>query len=275
LANIYSGQGEIFDAEHWYQEAISIQESALGSDHPELADTYACLAEMKTNFDPEGAEYYYQAALEIQEEKLPEGHAATMGTYDKLAGLYLSLAQYEEALQLYMKMAEITKRNSLWGPSEIATIYCRIGSVYYNQDDFSGALKWQKEALKALGKLKTELAAEIYYLMANSYVGLNNFAEAFAWFQYALKLQEVTIGLKHPDIARTYTGIANAHCLIEQYNKGLIWYLKALEIREKALGVENQETLETYRSIAYTYAALGENEKAEKYTELSSALDME
>jgi tetratricopeptide (TPR) repeat protein len=89
-------------AESFYEQALAIQEKALGPNHPDVG---ASLSNMASLYCAQGrydeAEPLYEQALAIQEKALGPNHSDVGAILSSLASLYRAKGQYHEAERLF------------------------------------------------------------------------------------------------------------------------------------------------------------------------------
>jgi tetratricopeptide (TPR) repeat protein len=101
-------QAQYTQAAPLLQQALTVVERSLGSDHSDLGDildNLACLYWAQGRY--EEAEPLLRRALTINEQALPPDHPDTAITLDNLAHLYLVQGRYEEAEPLYRRALTI------------------------------------------------------------------------------------------------------------------------------------------------------------------------
>ena len=89
LRSCTSSQGKYADAEGLYKRALTIQEKALGTSHPDVAQALGSLAvvyELQGKYAD--AEALYKRALAIREKALGADHPDVAATLNNLAVVY-------------------------------------------------------------------------------------------------------------------------------------------------------------------------------------------
>ena len=110
LDRFYSGQGLYTLAESWCQQCVSVVQTRLGEEHPDVATSYNNLAALY-NYQGryQDAEPLLKKALELSQRLLGEEHPDVATSYDNLALLYNSQGRYQDAEPLYIKALEIAE----------------------------------------------------------------------------------------------------------------------------------------------------------------------
>ena len=110
LDRFYSGQGLYALAEPWCKQCVSVVETRLGEEHPDVATSYNNLAQLyKSQGRYSEAEPLCKKALELFQRLLGEEHPDVATSYNNLAGLYKSQGRYSEAEPLYKKALSIAE----------------------------------------------------------------------------------------------------------------------------------------------------------------------
>jgi len=106
LAELYRRQGRAADAERYFTQALSVKESELGPDHPDVATSLNNLAQLYVaqGRDSEAAPLL-ERSLAIQEKALDAEHPVLGRTLTLLAEVYRHLGREEDAFE-----AEVRKR---------------------------------------------------------------------------------------------------------------------------------------------------------------------
>ena len=104
-------QGRYQEAIKVAQQTLTIQEKALGPDHPDVATSLNNLALLyKTLGDFAKAEPLYKRALAIWEKTLGPEHPDVATSLNNLANLYVSLGDYAKAEPLYKRALVIREK---------------------------------------------------------------------------------------------------------------------------------------------------------------------
>lgn len=101
--------------------------------------------------------------------------------------------------------------------------------------------------------------------LAIVYCDLQDYTYALECYHQALSIYEKTLGLNHPDTAKTYIGIAEIYDIQNDYEKSILLYEKALSVYNNALGTENPYVRTVYTKIASLYQKQGNYQKALNY----------
>ena len=101
LAVLYKAQGRYSEAESLYGRSLSIGETKLGEDHPNVAFSLNNLAELyKSQGRYSEAEPLYLRALAIVQKTLPENHPYIKGGWGNFVGLVKAALEAGQEVQL-------------------------------------------------------------------------------------------------------------------------------------------------------------------------------
>ncbi len=118
-------------AEPLYKRSLSISETALGPDHPDVGtslNNLAGLYEAQGKYDQ--AEPLYKRSLRIRETALGPDHPAVGTSLNNLAGLYRAQGKYDQAEPLYKRSLSI--RETALGPDhpDVGTSLNNLAGLY-------------------------------------------------------------------------------------------------------------------------------------------------
>eukprot|EP00698_Gefionella_okellyi_P021306 TRINITY_DN6875_c0_g1_i1.p1 TRINITY_DN6875_c0_g1~~TRINITY_DN6875_c0_g1_i1.p1 ORF type:complete len:1367 (+),score=323.96 TRINITY_DN6875_c0_g1_i1:62-4162(+) len=200
----------------------------------------------------------YQSALPILFESLrwlPRQHIRYAQAQLTLGVVFAALKQYREALSAYKTAQELLPHDH---PSQI-TLINNIGSVYFNQGDYTHALEKFRQALQ-----HTEDVNDL----ANAAASHNNigmvllqqgfYPQAEAEFQQALDIQTRCLVPNHPDVGGTHYNIGQSHLKQQHYDQAIVEFTHALRIKQSCFGERNPGLCSTLSSIADCYYRNGD-----------------
>ncbi|MEJ1930063.1 tetratricopeptide repeat protein [Nostoc sp. NIES-2111] len=246
LNRFYSGQGLYALAVPWCKQCVSVVQSRLGEEHPDVATSYNNLAVLYSNQGRYSeAEPLYKKALKLRQRVLGEEHPYIASSYNNLAGLYESQGRYSEAEPLYKKALKLCQR--LLGEEHpyVASSYNNLAVLYYDQGRYSEAEPLYKKALKLRQRLLEEKHPDVassYNNLAVLYYDQGRYSEAEPLYKKALKLRQRLLGEEHPDVASSYNNLAGLYESQGRYSEAEPLYKKALRIAELKLGVDHPTT---------------------------------
>ncbi|WP_347566330.1 tetratricopeptide repeat protein, partial [Scytonema sp. UIC 10036] len=219
LGRFYEGQGLYALAKPWLEQCVSVVQSRLGDEHPDVAASYNNLAGLyKSQGRYTDAEPLYIKALELRQRLLGEEHPDVAASYNNLAGLYSDQGRYTEAEPLYIKALELRQRLLGDEHPDVAASYNNLAGLYKSQGRYTDA--------------------EPLYIKA-------------------LELRQRLLGEEHPDVAASYNNLAGLYSDQGRYTEAEPLYIKALELRQRLLGDEHPDVAASYNNLAGLYKSQG------------------
>jgi len=110
LADVYRSQGRYDEAESLCSRALTGDEKALGSEHP---DTLKAVHNLAIIYQLQGryseAEGLHKRTLSGREKVLGLGHPVTLDTMEKLTDFFNKQGQQEDEIILRNRFAPVTK----------------------------------------------------------------------------------------------------------------------------------------------------------------------
>jgi tetratricopeptide (TPR) repeat protein len=254
------------EAELLYQQALRIQEQALGKTHLDVARSLNNLANLYREQGRYGeAEPLYKRALAIYGQQLGETHP--QGTYplNNLAILYHEQGKYGEAEPLYKRALYIREQQLGEVHPLVAYPLNNLANLYYEQGKYGEAEPLYKRALaiyeQQLGETHPQVAYPLNNL-AELYREQGKYGEAEPLYKRALHIREQQLGPEHPYVAYPLNGLAYLYSEQGKYGEAEPLFQRALHICEQALGLQHPEAAETIDGLARLREAQGKSEEA-------------
>jgi tetratricopeptide (TPR) repeat protein len=253
IGTYYEGQGLYKLAEPWYKQCVSLLETRLGEEHPDVATSYNNLAGLyyfQGRYSE--AEPLYQKALALWQKLLGEEHPHVATSYNNLAALYDSQGRYSEAELLYQKALELRKKLLGEDHPDVAQSYNNLAYLYRAQGRYSEAELLYQKALELRKKLLGEDhpdVAQSYNNLAYLYRAQGRYSEAEPLYQKALELRKKLLGEDHPDVAQSYNNLARFYNFQGKYSEAEPLYQKALVIATRTLGENHPNTITIRKNL--------------------------
>ena len=145
----------------------------------------------------------------------------------------------------------------------------KAGDLNYNEGFYSAALRYyEKRRVIFLQKNPTPEtleALEIFYKIANSAYGMNQYKYAIYCAHSALKLAERELGTNCPALFPYYVDLGNIYRIYEDLGNAKKCYETALNLRAPDGADDSIEIAQLYLNLTKLYLRLGDNSAAEKY----------
>jgi tetratricopeptide (TPR) repeat protein len=226
-------RGQYQEAEAPLQQALTLREQNLGSEH---LDTALSLSVLGLLYHAQGqyeqAEPLYVRALSIYEKQLGANHPSTATSLNNLAGLYRSQGKDAQAEPLYVRALSIYEKQLGANHPNTATCLNNLALLYNNQ-----------------GK----------------------YAQAEPLYVQALSIYEKQLGANHPNTATCLNNLATLYKSQGKYAQAEPLYLRALSIRQQKLGETHPDTRAVQQSYASLLRAMGRYEEAKQLKRGNSA----
>ena len=206
---------------------------------------------------------YAKADEWAEKSALPDEKYETL--LDDYSGFLYDYGEYESALDVNLRQLKIRKK--LYGPKhiDIALSFFNIGSIYFQQNDYTKALEYYNRA-QSVWKMnlvkESELGSPFYNNIGVIYDRQGYFNKALDYHQKALRINQKILGEKHFETATSYNNIGTVYSELEEYGKALENYFKALNIRMETVGDKHPFTANSYNNIGVVYVKQEEYEKA-------------
>ncbi len=275
-AFLHRTQGEYTEAESLFRQTLAIQESVLGSEHPDLARSLGGLAFV---YQDQGryseAEPLYKRVLAINEKAFGLGDPRTATSLSNLAGLYKAMGHYDEAEPLHRQALAIDEETL--GPNDLA--------VSSNLRDLAGLSQAQGKHAEAESLSKRALAIRETVqgsrgaLVGSSlrdlawlYAAQGRYAEAESLYKRALAIAEEPL---HPDsagVGEILDNLADLYRAEGRYAEAEPLYQRALAIREKELGPQHPFVATSLEHYVALLRATDRSDKADALAARAEAI---
>ncbi|GHO53832.1 helix-turn-helix domain-containing protein [Ktedonobacter robiniae] len=250
-------RGNYEQAEPLLLNALSIQQSILGENHPDTARTLNDLGDLYfIRGSYKEADSYLQKALSVRQQVSGTNHPDVAETLNRLANLYRTQGNYNLAIPAELEAIKISK--AVFGGSNllVAKSYYNLAKIYEAQGDYQQAEKYCKLALQ----IQEQLLGETHPIIPSS---LNRLARiqhkqgklelAMQRNQKALELRRHTSGLEHEHIATILNSIVEILHDEGKYQEAQPMIEQAYTIQEQALGNEHPYLAYTLRNRGYNF----------------------
>ncbi len=276
LAQTYSAQGKYAEAELLYRRVLSLQERALGPDHPDVTMSLNNLGEISYYQSKYAeAETLFKRSLAIQDKTLGSDHPDVATSFNNLAIIYDDQGKYAEAESLYKRSLAIQEKALRPDHPDVARSLNNLAGFYHGQDKYVEAVSLYRRALaiyeKSLGPNHPDVAASISNL-AECYRVQGNYAEAEPLSQRALAIREKALGPDHLDVSISLNNLASLYDDQGKYAEVEPLYRRSLAIRVKSLGPDHLRVALSFNNLAHLSYEQGKYADAESLYKRSLAI---
>jgi CHAT domain-containing protein len=269
LAERNRGNRSFRDAGVYHQKALSIRETLLGEDSPELGDSYYFMGVIDFILGRynEGMPRLYRS-IEVRRKAFGEASGEVGDGYNLLGSFYSVLDQYEQAESYYNRALSI--RIALHGENhrDVAASYNNLGIVARNRDDLETALMYFYRAVdirRTVDGADHPLIAENYSNISIVYSALGNNEDAIGYTMKGLELQRNAYGERDIVVARFYSNLGVHYRSLGEYDSALEFLGRSLELRLDLLGRTNNDVATTLNNIGVVYSLMGDHDTALDY----------
>ncbi|MBI3610609.1 MAG: tetratricopeptide repeat protein [Nitrospirae bacterium] len=230
----YALRGRDAEAEHLYQQAVSIGQNGGSEGRNIQASGFLYLAELYSGQGKQTeAETLYLDAIKIWQSN-PESNPHNMAiALHNLALHYSTQKRYGEAEPLYHAAIAIMEKSLGPGNPEVATGLRNLAVLYRNQ---------------------------------------GRYTEAEMFFQRSLEIRKKALGSDHPAIASSLLDLADLYRDQARFTEAEPLYQQSLDIWEKALGREHLFVAESLGSYADLLRKMKRDAEAEKIEARAKAI---
>ncbi len=263
LGNLYNETGDYERARVHLLQALSIQEEALGSQHPRLVGTLVNLAIAESQLGI-SCDTRYERAIALADETLGPDHLTAAVVRANYA-VSLSETDFARARRLHEQaLAVLTKKLGPLHP-RVLWILGGLGAGALRVGDLGTAERYLEQAIvdfeKSPDARPLDLADALQSL-AKCRAEVDRIAEARALHERALEVVEEGPGPDHPAVAGSLTRYGDFLRRYGTLGEAESAHLRALQIREKALGEGHPDVAASLFALADVKAEEGKLREA-------------
>lgn len=261
--------GNYKEAEATLLEAVSIFEKEDNAFQVILTKAVLGLVYINEGRYPEAEMLYLQAEQELKTLGAPGSEVALDNLYNNLALVYMALARYQEAIDLYERI--LARDEQTFGsdhPNYLASLINK-GTGLADMKNYETAEQVFEKAMVIHDNIYEEenlVYAKIRNNLANVYRLSGRVAQAIKAYDDARVTFEKVEGKKNANIATVQFNLGKAY--LTKGSKGAIRYFqKALKLRKKLLGESHPQYAEVTNYLSIYHWKEGNAKKAGKYFE--------
>lgn len=203
------------EAEHLLLKARALDIDVLDSRKKEIAKTSSILGDLRfQSFDYENALTFYKDA----DAQVPN----EIEVLKKIGNCYLSLARYQEALEVYKKIQFLVSSHHADDPAEVSEALYLMGMAYNRQGKYAKALENYKSSLiERYGYLdKNDVAiATNLHLIANMQMKLGDFKKSLQNYLKAQSIKDANLEESSPLSTTSKMGIGLSYCYLGDFEE--------------------------------------------------------
>jgi tetratricopeptide (TPR) repeat protein len=275
-AAFLSSQGQYERSLQLGQRALTVAETILPPNHPELAKY---MSDLGGTYDDLGhadkALILRERAMAFAEATLPPYHPYIGAYLGNLASTHTSLGHPDKALPLRERAVAITEATLGPDHQDMADDLSKLAATHIELGHPEEALPLQERAVAiteaTLGHSHPHMATRLGNL-AIIHSELGHPEEALPLQERAVAITEATLGPDHPDLAVDLSNLATTHDKLGQPDKALPLLERAVAITEATLGPNHPSTAIAINNLAEAHRHLKHPEKALPLQERATAI---
>lgn len=220
---------------------------------------------------------YLEISLSKAKEHFPEEHWITVNVLNSIANCYISLGQYQEALETHIEILNYELQEDKPNESNVSTAYNNVAICWAALGKYEKALEFYNKSYnidkETLEPNDPKMAVSINNI-ATIKMRLGRLDEAVDLFEEALAINTENYGSDHPLVATNLNNIGYTYAALREYNKALEFYEKSLSISLNTFGEDSTSLSLAYNNIGLAYRGLNNHEASIEYFDraLSSSL---
>jgi tetratricopeptide (TPR) repeat protein/predicted Ser/Thr protein kinase len=263
---IYILTGKLDEGLGQLQKQLSIDERAVGADHPWIAFdltnigyAYAQAGKVKE------AMTYWRRAEAIVEASFGPDHPQMAGILRNIAAGEMELGHHHAAEQAVARAIAIRER--LHGPDhhEVAILLHVLAGVYITQGKYQDALE---VSLRTLSIVQQDPGSDGVFLahisgnLSLAYQGLGRYEEAIEASERSLDVLTKKLGDRHADVGSHLLNLGLAHLGKGDASEAFRTIEMAVTIQRESQGTEHPDYANTLGSLGMVHHHMGQHQKA-------------
>jgi CHAT domain-containing protein/tetratricopeptide (TPR) repeat protein len=251
------GEGRYSEAVPLAQRLLTFRETALGSDHVDVAASLNVLAELyRLQGHYADAEPLYKRSLAIREQTLGSDHIVVAQSLNNLAILYQAQGHYADAEPLLKRTLVIQEK--VLGPDhpDVAMALGVLADLYRTEGRYAEAEPLYQRSLAILESTfgpDHAMVAAVLHDFGNLYRSQGRYADAELLYTRSLLINEKRLGPDHPFVAVSLNSLADLYYSQARYTDAEPLLKRSLAIREKILGLNHPDVAASLNSLANLY----------------------
>lgn len=260
-------QGKYEEAEAMHRRALSIMETMLRSDHPDIASVLNNLGSALENQGKyEEAESNHRRVLSVMEAALGPEHPRVAVSLTNLSNVLRAQGKYEQSEAVSRRALSIME--AALGPEhpDVASGLNNLSNVLREQGKYEQSELMYRRALTIREATLRPDHPDTASSMSNLGIVLNDqgkYEESEVMYRRALSIWETALGPEHPVVGITLHNLGIALDNQGKYEQSEDMFRRAVSIREVALGPEHPGVGQSLNSLGNVLRNQGKYEEGE------------
>jgi len=271
------GRAEFGEARAALERALSIDEAALGADHPSVASIVNNLGGvLEALGDLKGAKKCYERALSIDGAAFGPKHPNVAVDVNNLGGVLEALGDLKGAKECYERALSIDQ--AAFGPKhpKVAIRVNNLGGVLEALGDLKGAKECYERAFSidqaAFGPKHPKVAIRVNNL-GSVLKAVGDLKGAKECFERALSIDGVAFGPNHPNVGTRVNNLGGVLEALGDLKGAKECYERALSIDEAAFGPKHPNVAICVNNLGSVLKAVGDLKGAKECYERALFID--
>ena len=276
MGQVLFQMGTFDEGKRHFERSLALQLQLLGSEHPDVANSYNNLANVLCDQgDLKKAKEYYERALAIRQQTLGPQHPDVADSYNNLANVLHDHDDLRQAKEYHERALAIRQQTLGLQHPDVASSYNNLAIVLADQGDLKQAKEYHERALairqQTLGPQHPDVASS-YNNLAIILRNQGDLRKAKEYYERALAIGQQTLGPQHPEVASSCNNLAIVLGDQGDLKEAKKYHERALAIRQQTLGPQHPDVADSYNNLASVLKEQGDLKQAKEYHERSLAI---
>jgi eukaryotic-like serine/threonine-protein kinase len=259
--------GDHATSERLFRQALSIQRSVLGDEHPRVAESLNHIGVLLREMgDYEAAEPLYREALAIWRRVFGDEHPRVVSSLNNL-GVLLRVKGDHDAAEPPLREALAMRRRLLGDEHpDVALSLNNLAVLLRVKGDYAAAEPLYREALAMNRRLLGDEHPDVAELLNNLSVLLHtmgDYAAAEPLYREALAMRRRFLGDEHPRVALSLNNLGALLRVKGDHDAAEPPLREALAMRRRLLGDEHPDVAQSLNNLGALLRVKGDHDAAE------------
>lgn len=264
LGNLNLASGHLYEADHFYNEALQIENLKSKPSIPLIAGLIQNRGIIFASTGAiDSARIYFARSLELKETISTIDAYSLANGYTNFSNFLRSSGDLQEALNYINKAEQLLLNKNDQDFQRLAPIYLNKGSVLILLNNYEEALTYHELAINAYAQFlesDNKTFVSLNYNIGNIHEALGNYSKAV---EYHLDI--IDKELEPVQLVKTLRSLGSCYSNLDEDEKAEVYFLRAVKSAEDFLGINHEQTALSYLRIGYFYNNLKAYDNAIDY----------